>query len=104
MSFFVVVLCVLCVFVVKSSSVAVLHRICIVAARKSTTPCLLCARRSRHVEHQIANFRPSAPLPSLLASFLTPTKMIKIDFNVIKCNHFYGQLPPTLPSLRLYPP
>ena len=51
------------------------------------------ARRSRHVGYQTVSFRPVAPLLSLLTPFLTSTKMIKINFNIIKCNHFYGQLP-----------
>jgi hypothetical protein len=41
----------------------------------------------------VGHFRPSAPLPSLWAASLTPTKIAKIIFNVIKCNHFYGQPP-----------
>jgi hypothetical protein len=42
---------------------------------------------------QTVHFRPAAPLLSLLTPFLTLTKMIKMNFNVIKCNHLYGQLP-----------
>ncbi len=53
----------------------------------------LRARRSRHVGTQTVHFWPAAPLLSLLTPFLTLTKMIKMNFNVIKCNHLYGQLP-----------
>ncbi len=62
--FFVSVLCVLRVFVVENPlSVAVLHRSSFiphrshrVAARKSTTPCLLGARSGHNVGHQYGPF------------------------------------------------
>jgi hypothetical protein len=57
MPFSVAVLCVLCAFVVKMLlSVAVLHRTSIVAAPKSTTPCLLGARYSLNVRHRYGAF------------------------------------------------
>ncbi len=88
--FSVSVLCVLCVFVVKSFSVAVLHRTRIAAARMSTTPCLLGARYSHDVMHQ---FRAFSPLLASLISVGNLAEHYMINRNVIKCHHSYGQLP-----------
>jgi hypothetical protein len=80
MSFSVSVLCVLCAFVAKNPlSVVVLHRTRIVAARRSTTPCLKGARYSLNVGH----FRPSAPRLSLYASAHRMTTTIAMSSNVI---------------------
>ena len=106
MNLSVAVLCVLCAFVVKNPLSAALlhrsrralwvpflHRTRMVAARMSTTSRFAGARHGTDVGTNVGHFRPSAPPPSLLAASLTPTKIAKIIFNVIKCNHVYGQPP-----------
>jgi hypothetical protein len=106
--FFVAVLCVLCVFVVKNPlSIAALHRTCMVAAQKSTAPCLNGARLSTNVRHQYGAFS-ARPASSISVGCLLNDDMI--NRNVIKCNHLYRQLPSsalshpikTLPIWRMW--
>jgi hypothetical protein len=97
---FVAVLCVLCAFVVKLfpfTLVAPLHGTHAVPARPSTTPRSNVIHLSPHVGHQ------NRPFPTLHASPNSVRPLptcIHNNFNVIKCNHLYRQLP--TPSLR-YP-
>jgi hypothetical protein len=90
--------CVLCVFVVKNPlSVAVLHRSSFiphrshrVAARKSTTPCLLGARYSTNVRHH------NRPFSALHAPSISVGRFQSHDmhiFDVNKCTYLYRQPP-----------
>ncbi len=102
---FVSVLCVLCVFVVKPSSVAVLHRshraLWVsfiphrshrVAARKSTTPCINQARYSINVRHQ---YRALSRLHTISISVSHAPQHDMHIFDVNKCTYLYRQLPPS---------
>jgi hypothetical protein len=82
-------LCSLCLCGENLLFVAVLHRTRMVAARMSTTPSFMMRAPVPDMRH----FQGSAPPPSLWTASLTPTKIAKLIFNVIKCNHFYGQPP-----------
>ncbi len=120
---FVSVLCVLCVSVVKirhSSSVAVLHRSsfilhrshiphrspvtpfhrsCVVPARKPTTRALMSSTPA-------TRGHPNRSFSTLRASSISVGPVPLHDmhiFDVIKCNHFYRQLPPSVTPSKTLP-
>jgi hypothetical protein len=95
MPFSVVVLCVLCAFVVKNPFlVALLYRSRALPAHYTPALCSNVIHPSRHVGHQN---RHSSPLPTPSISVGSLQTCIHNNFNVIKCNHLYRQLPsPTL--------
>jgi hypothetical protein len=91
-SVFVSVLCVLCAFVVKNPSpVALLNRSRPHPAHYTPALCSNVIHPSNHVGHQN---RPLSPLPAPSISVRPLQTCVHAIFNVIKCNHFYRQLPP----------
>jgi hypothetical protein len=70
-------------FLLHRSPVAFLHRMCLVAARMSSTPCLLGARYSTDIGHPCEPFSTLCAVPISAGRFSHSNKNSKDNF---QCN------------------